>query len=60
LESSWYRMLLLVEQEAKGKSATLKTRLLGLLIAKIRTDIAEAGPGTKVPEFKQSTKQRQK
>jgi hypothetical protein len=60
LESSWYRMLLLAEQEAKGKSPRFKGRLLGLLIAKIRAEIKEAGPGTKVPEFKQSTRQRQK
>ena len=60
LESSWYRMLLLVEQEAKAWSASFKGRLRGLLLAKIRTEILEAGPGTRVPEFRQSTKQRQK
>lgn len=59
LESSWYRMLLLVEQEAKAQGLSFKGRLRGLLLAKIRTEIAEAGPGTRVPEFKQSTKQRQ-
>ena len=60
LESSWYRMLLLVEQEAKGQGASFKGRLRGPLLAKIRTEILEAGPGTRVPEFRQSTKQRQK
>ena len=60
LESSWYRMWLLADQEAKAESGNLKARLRGLLLAKIRTEIAEAGPGTRVPEFKQSTKQRQK
>ena len=60
LESSWYRMLLLADQEARGKNTRFKGRLLGLLIAKIRTDIAAAGAGAKVPEFKQSTRQRQK
>ena len=60
LESSWYRMLLLVEQEAKAQSASFKGRLRGLLLAKIRAEILEAGPGTRVPEFRQSTKQRQK
>jgi hypothetical protein len=59
LESSWYRMLLLVEQEAKAESASFRGRLRGLLLAKIRTEIKEAGPGTRVPEFTQSTKQRQ-
>src|SRR5215208_3438135 len=60
LESSWYRMLLLVEQEARTLSARFKGRLRGLLLAKIRAKIEEAGPGTRVPEFKQTTKQRQK
>src|SRR5215207_593226 len=52
LESSWYRMLLLVEQEKKGESTRFKARVRGLLLAKIRADIEEAGPGTRVPEFK--------
>ena len=58
LESSWYRMLLLVEQEARAGSARLKGRLRGLLFAKIRAEIDQAGAGTRVPEFRQSTKQR--
>ena len=58
LESSWYRMFLLVEQEARAESAHFQARLRGLLIAKIRADIEEAGPGTRVPEFRQTTKQR--
>ena len=45
LESSWYRMLLLVEQEARAESARFKGRLRGLLIAKIRAEIVEAGAG---------------
>jgi len=60
LESSWYRMLLLVEQEGRGHSATFKTRLRGLLLATIRAEIQEAGAGTRVPEFRQNTKQRSK
>ncbi|HET6977844.1 MAG TPA: hypothetical protein VFI24_16050 [Pyrinomonadaceae bacterium] len=60
LESSWYRMLLLVDQEARTESARFRARLRGLLIAKIRTEIEAAGPGTRVPEFRQSTKQRLK
>ena len=60
LESSWYRMLLLVEQETRTESTRFRGRLRGLLLAKIRTDIEAAGPGTRVPEFRQSTKQRLK
>jgi len=60
LESSWYRMFLLIEQEARTESTRFKGRLRGLLVAKIRTEILEAGAGTRVPEFRQSTKQRAK
>ena len=52
LESSWYRMLLLIDQEARAESARLRSRVRGLLLAKIRAEIADAGAGTRVPEFK--------
>lgn len=57
LESAWQRMLLLVEHNFTSKAA--RARIRGLLIAKLRAEIAAAGAGTAVPEFKQSTKQRQ-
>jgi len=60
LESSWYRMLLLIEQEAHAEITRFKARLRGLLIAKIRAEIEEAGPGTRVPEFRQTTRQQAK
>jgi hypothetical protein len=53
LESSWYRMLLLVDQEAKAKTASFKSRVRGALVAGIRAEIAAAGAGTPIPEFKQ-------
>lgn len=56
LESSWYRMLLLVEQDAKGKSPSFKNRVRGSLVAEIRAELAAAGAGARIPEFKQSTK----
>ena len=56
LESAWQRMLLLVEHETTG--IALRTRIRGLLIAKLRAEIGEAGAGTAIPEFKQSTRQR--
>lgn len=52
LESSWYRMLLLVEQEAGKESRRALGRLRGLLIAQAREEITAAGAGTKMPEFK--------
>jgi hypothetical protein len=60
LESSWYRMLLLVEQEARAASPRFRGRLRGLLVAKIRAEVLETGPGTRVPEFRQTTRQRLK
>jgi hypothetical protein len=63
LESSWYRMLLLADQGAqtravRNKSASFKTRVRGSLIANIRAEITAAGAGTRIPEFKQSTRRR--
>ena len=52
LDSSWYRMLLLVEQEAGQESPRVRSRLRGLLIAKVREEVMAAGAGTKIPEFK--------
>ena len=60
LESSWYRMLLLVDQEAKAKSTSFKSRVRGSLLAEIRAEIATAGAGTKIPEFKLTTRNRQR
>jgi len=58
LESSWYRMLLLADHNAANRTERFRTRIHGLLIAKLRTEIAAAGAGTAVPEFRQSTSQR--
>jgi hypothetical protein len=58
LESSWYRMWLLVEQETKGKTPKFKGRVSGLLLADIRAEIAAAGAGTRIPEFKLSTRRQ--
>ncbi len=52
LESSWYRMLLLVEQEAGQTAPRIRSRLRGLLIAQVRSEITAAGAGSKMPEFK--------
>jgi len=58
LESSWFRMLLLIDEVAKGTSVRTRTRLRGLLFATIQSEIAAVGAGTKIPEFRQSTRQR--
>ena len=51
LESSWHRMLLLADEVAGD-------RLGRQLIGKVREEIAAAGAGPRIPEFKQTTKQR--
>lgn len=58
LESSWHRMFLLADHLAADKSESFRSRIRRLLIEKIRTEINEAGAGTSMPEFRQSTKQR--
>ncbi|HYJ87352.1 MAG TPA: hypothetical protein VEW46_14920 [Pyrinomonadaceae bacterium] len=58
LESSWHRMFLLAEHLAAGESEALQNRIRKLLVLRIRSEVAEAGAGTSVPEFKQTTKQR--
>jgi hypothetical protein len=58
LESSWYRMLLLVDYHAANESQRLRNRIRGLLIARAQQEIFKDGAGTKVPEFKRSVKQR--
>jgi hypothetical protein len=58
LESSWHRTLLLADHQARDKSDAFKTRVRKLLLARIRSEISEAGAGTTIPEFKQSTSQR--
>ena len=60
LESSWHRMLLLAESLAGDRSEAFATRLRGLLVGKVRDEIAAAGAGTRIPEFKQSTKERER
>jgi hypothetical protein len=58
LESSWHRMLLLADSVAAERSTAFRARLRGLLIGKVRDEIAEGGAGKRRPEFKQNTKQK--
>jgi len=57
LESSWHRMLLLADSVAQDRSEAFATRVRSLLIGKVRDAISEAGAGTRIPEFNQSTRQ---
>ena len=57
LESSWQRMLLLAASLTTERKTAFATRIRTMLIAKVRDGIAAAGAGTRIPEFKESTKQ---
>jgi hypothetical protein len=58
LESSWQKSLLLLEEAARDKTASVRGRMRSSLIKEIRDEIDEIGAGSLMPEFKQSTKQR--
>jgi hypothetical protein len=58
LESSWQRMLLMVEHRAGERSAAFRSRVRSLLASEVRKEITEAGAGTAIPQFNQNTKQR--
>ncbi len=58
LESSWYRMLLILDTKTKTESPQFRGRIRASLIRKIREEIAEIGAGPKMPKFKTSTKHR--
>lgn len=58
LESSWHRMFLLAGALARHRSSAFQTRVGQLLIATVRDEVSVAGAGTRIPEFTQSTKQR--
>ena len=58
LESSWYRMLTLVEHLAAEQSARFRNKVLAILIEGERKGVIEAGAGPAIPQFNQNTKQR--
>ena len=58
LESSWQRMLLLIEHGAQARTHAFAVRVRRLLAGAAREEIAAAGAGAAVPQFNQNTKQR--
>ena len=58
LESSWHRMLLLVEHFAVGRSDRLRAVIKRKLIENTRSAILKLGAGSKFPQFNQKTRQR--
>ncbi len=58
LEVAWHKTLLLFEEKAGEKIASARGRMRANLIKEIRREIEEIGAGALMPEFKQTTKQR--
>jgi hypothetical protein len=58
LETAWQRTLLEFETGFKASSERQLKLARSRLVKSIRTEIASIGPGARMPEFKQSTKQR--
>jgi len=59
LEIAWHKTLLFFEDLTKSKVASARGRLRSGLIKEIRQEVEEIGAGSLMPEFKQSTKQRE-
>lgn len=57
IESSWHRMLLLADELTKDANNAFRARLRRQLVGKVSAEIAQAGAGRAVPDFKQSTRQ---
>ena len=58
LESGWQKSLLLLGEAVKKKTPAVKGRMRAALIKEIREEIDEIGAGALMPEFKQTTRQR--
>jgi hypothetical protein len=59
LESSWQRLLLLLENDAETVSEqAAHSRLRTALVKELRAEITEIGAGSAMPHFNQNTKQR--
>ena len=58
LESSWHRMMLLVEHLTEGRSLRLQAIVRRKLIEESRAAISSLGAGSKFPEFNQPARRR--
>ena len=58
LETEWQRAILLLETSGQGLTDRQRSKRRSSLVGSVRKQIAAIGPGDKMPEFKQSTKQR--
>ena len=58
LESSWHRMMVLVDHFTVDRTRRLRSVVKQRLINDARAEIAHLGAGTKFPQFNQKTRQR--
>lgn len=58
LDSSWHRMLLMVDMATANRSPAFTARLRRSLISEVRDQIGTAGAGDTSPQFHENTKQR--
>ena len=58
LESAWQRMLLLADHLTASRAGTFRTRVRTAVVKEAKREIEEAGAGTPVPQFRQTTRQR--
>ena len=58
LESSWHRMMLLIDHLTEGRSERLRGVVTRRLINESRAEIESLGPGSRFPEFNQPARQR--
>lgn len=56
LESSWHRMMVLIDHFTDGRSQHLRARVGRRLITEARTAIESLGAGSKFPEFNQAAR----
>jgi len=57
LETSWHRMLLLLNELTSGQEPSTIGRYRSALVRKLREEIAEIGPGDAMPAFDRPTRQ---
>ncbi|MFN2576836.1 MAG: hypothetical protein ABR607_03995 [Pyrinomonadaceae bacterium] len=58
LDSSWHQMLLISARITANRKAAFRARVRRRIIVKVRDEIAKAGAGPRVPEFKESPRER--
>src|ERR1044072_4755436 len=58
LESSWHRMLLLIDHLTKERSIRIQSKVRQRLVSGLRTAITGLGAGEKFPQFNQKTSKK--